>query len=130
MQKRRILIVDDEPGFIKLLKLNLERTGRYQVWEEKRPEKAVDAAMKFMPDLILLDFVMPKIDGGEVARQIRADPLLREIPIVFLTATVRKNESGSMETAGLPALAKPIGTQELLAAIDGECSRRPSYSAS
>jgi len=72
MHKRRILIVDDEPGFIRLLKLNVERAGRYRVWEETDSTKAVDAALKLMPDLNLLDFVMPKTDGANLAREIRA----------------------------------------------------------
>ena len=122
MHKRRILLVDDETGFIRLLKLTLEKTWLYQVWEQNDPSKAVDAAMKFMPDLILLDFVMPKIDGVDVARQIRAEPILRETPIVFLSATVQRKDGQPMEIAGFPALAKPIGVKELLEAIEANLS--------
>lgn len=111
MQKRRILIVDDEPGFIKLLKLTLERTGRYQVWEENDPTKAVDAAMKFMPDLILLDFLMPKIDGGRIAEQIRADPHLRKTPIVFLSATVVERVGQPMRTRDFQLWRNPLASK-------------------
>lgn len=64
MNKRRILIVDDEPSFVRLLKLNLERTGQFTVKEEHDGTKALPVATEFRPDLILLDMVMPKIDGS------------------------------------------------------------------
>ncbi len=65
MNKPRILIVDDEPSFIRLLKLVLERTGRYSVRKEGDATKALEVALEFQPDLILLDFVMPKVDQVE-----------------------------------------------------------------
>lgn len=119
MHKRRILIVDDESGFNRLLKLVLERTGRYLVREEDDATTAVAVARQFEPDLILLDFVMPKIDGGSVARRIRADAQLGETPIVFLSATVLKTEGDPpMQIAGCPAIPKPIGVEDLVEAIE------------
>jgi CheY-like chemotaxis protein len=75
MYQRRILIVDDEPGFIRLLKLVLEKTGRYVVREENDETRAVAVAKQFLPDLILLDLVMPSIDGGMVASRIRSESM-------------------------------------------------------
>src|SRR5438132_8569108 len=94
-EKKRILIVDDEAGFTRLLKLTLERTGEYTVQEENDGTKAHETARRFRPDLILLDIVMPKIDGGDVASQLRADPMMKRTPIVFLTAIVSKQETQS-----------------------------------
>lgn len=118
MQKRRILIVDDEQGLVRLLKLTLERTGRYEVLEESDATKALEVAVEFKPELVLLDLVMPKIDGGRLALQIRADPQVRQTPILFLSATVLKREGWPTEIDGIPALAKPIGVAELLDAIE------------
>src|ERR1041385_7974621 len=106
MQKKRIFIVDDESGFTRLLKLTLERTGHYIVLEENDGTKAWLAAREFKPDIIFLDIVMPKIDGGDVAQQIRSDPLLAHVPIIFLTAIVSKRETKN-EIGGFPFIAKP-----------------------
>ena len=118
MNKPRILIVDDEAGFTRLLKINLERTSRYIVRDENDSAKAVDVALEFMPDLIFLDVVMPKTNGASLGRQIRGHPRLQETRIVYLTGSIRKNEEGPMEIAGVAALAKPIGLKELMEAIE------------
>ncbi len=107
MNKKRLLIVDDESGFTRLLKLTLEKTGNYTVREENDGTNAWLVARDFKPDLIFLDIVMPKIDGGDVAQQIRSDPMLANVPIVFLTAIVSQKET-SNEIGGFPFLAKPV----------------------
>src|SRR5687768_9940814 len=91
MVKKKILVVDDEASITRLLKLNLEK-GAYVVRTENEGTKALAAAKDFKPDLILLDVMMPDIDGGDVAAIIQADPLLCAVPIVFLTAAVKKEE--------------------------------------
>ncbi len=105
MTKKRILLVDDEPRVTRLLRMHLEKTGAYEVKEVNKGSMALAAARQFKPDLILLDVVMPDMDGGEVASQIAEDPRLKNTPIVFLTATVNKSEEGII--AGYPFLAKP-----------------------
>jgi two-component system, OmpR family, response regulator len=86
--KRRILIVDDDANSTHLVKILLERSGPYLVLEENDPTKADQTAHNFKPDVILLDIVMPKIDGGELATQIQADRELHDTPIIFVTALV------------------------------------------
>ena len=112
MKQQRILIIDDESGFTRLLKLTLERTGRYTVCEENDGTKAWLAARDFKPDIIFLDIVMPKIDGGDVAQQIRSDPMLAHVPIIFLTAIVSEKEGGQ-EIGGFPFLAKPVSLEAI-----------------
>jgi two-component system OmpR family response regulator len=107
MNKKRLLIVDDESGFTRLLKLTLEKTGNYLVREENDGTNAWLVARDFKPDLVFLDIVMPKIDGGDVAQQIRSDPMLANVPIVFLTAIVSQKETNN-EIGGFPFLAKPV----------------------
>lgn len=115
--KKRVFIVDDESGFTHLLKLTLEKTGRYIVQEENDGTKAWLAARDFSPDIIFLDVVMPKIDGGDVAQQIRSDPLLRHVPIIFLTAIVSEKEGGQM-FGGFPFIAKPVSLKALTECIE------------
>ena len=118
-EKRRILIVDNDPNTTHLVKVLLERTGHYLVLEENDATKAHQSARNFRPDLILLDVVMPETDGGEVAAQIEADPELHNTPIVFLTALVTRAEARSgLNIQGHPFLAKPVSIPELIDAIE------------
>ena len=121
--KKRILIVDDEPGFTRLLKLNLHHTGRYMAEVVNDSAGAVEAADRFAPDIILLDVMMPGLDGGEVASRIHARPRLRDTPILFLTAAVRKQELALTKgtIGGIPFLAKPIEFQDVISHIEKEC---------
>ena len=89
---RRILVVDDEAAFTRLLKINLESTRRYLVQVENDPTLALPAALDFHPELVLLDVMMPGIDGGDVVNRFRQHPDLRQIPVIFLTAAVRHAE--------------------------------------
>ena len=112
MNKKKILVIDDESGFTHLLKFVLRR---YEIREENNPLRALETAQDFKPDLILLDVIMPDLDGGEVAAKIRGDPLLRQTPIVFLTAVVSPREAGNTPKiiGGFPFLAKPVSPEAL-----------------
>lgn len=116
MEKKRIFIVDDEAGFTRLLKLTLEKTGNFQVLEENDGTNAWLQARDFKPDIIFLDIVMPKIDGGEVAQQIRSDPMLAHVPIIFLTAIVSRSET-KKDIGGFPFLAKPVSLEAIKQSI-------------
>ena len=118
-EKKRILIVDDEQSFTRLIKLNLEKTGRYEVLEENRSWNLA-AVRGFKPDLILLDVIMPGLDGGQVAARLQADPNTRHIPVIFLTATVRKQEIDSHRgiIGGFPFVAKPVDLEVLMERIE------------
>ena len=118
-EKRRILIVDNDRESTHVVKILLERTGRYLVLEQNDATKAHQSARNFMPDVILLDIVMPETDGGEVAAQIQADPELQRTPIIFLTALVTKAEAKTgLRIQGHPFLAKPISIPELIKGIE------------
>src|ERR1044071_6275150 len=117
--RRRILIVDDDANSTHLVKILLERSGPYVVLEENDPTKTDQTAHDFKPDVILLDIVMPKMDGGELATQIEADRELHDTPIIFLTALVTNVEAKSgMHIQGHPLVAKPISIPELIDAIE------------
>jgi CheY-like chemotaxis protein len=71
LEKKRILVVDDEPSITRLLKLNLEETNRYVVRTENDAKAALASAEVFQPDLILLDVMMPDLDGGQLASRLQ-----------------------------------------------------------
>ncbi|MCX7008387.1 MAG: response regulator [Kiritimatiellaeota bacterium] len=120
MKTKKILIVDDEAAFTRMMKLVLEKTGRYEVIYENKASQAVTTARACLPDLILLDVVMPDMDGGDVAALLQHDPLLKDIPIVFLTALVGGKESatGPVTRAGFRFLGKLVSDAELLKCIE------------
>jgi len=117
--KKRILVVDDQATNTRLLKLYLEQTNRYEVREENAPKAAVSSAESFQPHLILLDVMMPGVDGGELAARFQASRKLKDVPIVFLTATVTKGEvtAGGGQIGGFPFLAKPVVLTEVTACL-------------
>jgi DNA-binding response OmpR family regulator len=118
--KTRILVVDDEPALTRMVKLNLERTGNYEVRTENQGSKALQAAREFKPDLMLLDVMMPDMSGDEVSAQMKEDKELSQIKYVFMTAIVTKDETEAMGSniGGNEFLAKPVKTDELIATIE------------
>ena len=118
--KKRILVVDDEPALTRMVKLNLERTGNYEVRTENQGSMAVQAAREFKPDLIFLDVMMPDMSGDEVSAQLKEDEELSQIKFIFMTAIVTKDETENMGTniGGNEFLAKPVKTDELIATIE------------
>lgn len=109
--KPKILIVDDEKGFTKLTRLAMTE---FEVCEENNATRALETAQSFQPDLILLDVVMPDMDGGDIAAQIKADPALKNVPIVFLTAIVTEKETATRQSfGGYPFISKPITPEKL-----------------
>jgi CheY-like chemotaxis protein len=119
MKQRRILLVDDEVSITRALALYLAENGSCDVRVENEGSRALAAAREFQPDLILLDIVMPDADGGALAAEIGADPVLRDTPIVFLTALVSRQETrgAPMRIGKYPFLAKPVSPDTVLAYI-------------
>ena len=125
--RKKILIVDDEPDFTKLLKFALEEAGAYDVLEENDAEHTLDAARQFDPDLVILDVMMPRLDGGDVAGLLRADENLHDVPILLLTAGVTGNDwvMESPDDQRYRVLAKPLETAQLVEAIEQEIGSVP-----
>jgi CheY-like chemotaxis protein len=117
---KRILVVDDEASFTHVVKRGLEMLGQYQVREENRSTNTLSAARQFKPHLILLDLMMPQMNGIEVASQLLEDQELRGTPVLFITAVPLTN--GLPEGFGVTAgqyqfLAKPVQFETLLAEV-------------
>lgn len=118
---KKILIIDDEAAFTYLVKLNLEKTGKYDVRVENKGALGLPAAIEFKPDMIFLDIVMPDMDGSDVAMQLSENPVTRDVPVVFLTAIVEKEEVDDNDSVigGRKFLAKPVKVDELINCIEG-----------
>ena len=117
--KTRILVIDDEPEFSSMLRANLELAGYYQVLEENDEMRALATAREFEPDLILLDVMMPNMEGSEVASMIRADRNLRDTPLLFLTALVSEADApnGTYNSGGNTFMPKSLPIPELMDCI-------------
>ncbi len=118
-----ILVIDDEPDIRELLKYNLEREG-YRVVTANDGEKGIEGAM--LPvDLIILDIMMPKMDGWEVCRQLRGRPQTRNIPVIFLTARDSEiDEVVGLELGAEDFITKPVKIRTLLTRIRKVLHRR------
>ena len=117
---RTVLIVDDEPSICRLVKTTLESTGEYEASVCLNGGEALEQAKKLRPDVILLDVRMPGVSGSEIAEQLRGDPATNEIPFIFLTGMVEKDEveEGGHKIGGNYFVGKPFAKAELLRAID------------
>ena len=117
----KVLLVDDEAGFTQLLKMNLEKSGGYEVMIENDSTQAFATALSFEPDAIVLDVVMPGMDGGDVQAQFQQSPKLAKIPVVMLTALVDSAElsEGAVAQAGATTvLPKPVDLSLLLRVLE------------
>ena len=126
MNKLRILIIDDDMSLTAVMKINLEATKRYEVRVVNQALEALPEARDFQPDLILLDVVMPDIDGGDVSSLLKADASLADVPIVMVTALVSNDETGqdaSVYQGGLIMVPKPIRFDKLLEVIESQLTK-------
>jgi len=117
--KKTILCVEDEPEMIDLMRIILERRG-YNVIGAIGGQAGLDALGKESPDLILLDLMMPDVDGWEVFRQVRANPRLQKTPVIVVTAKAQSIDKvlGLHIAKVNDYITKPFGPQDLLAAVD------------
>ncbi len=123
---KTILAVDDEVHILELLSYNLERDG-YHVLKAETGEDALETLEKEKIDIVLLDWMLPGIDGIEVLRRIRANKALRTLPVIFLTAKGDEiSKVVGLEVGSDDYLVKPFGVHELLARIKAVLRRSES----
>jgi two-component system, OmpR family, alkaline phosphatase synthesis response regulator PhoP len=116
-QTQKVLVVDDEESILELLKYNLEKGG-YEVKTASDGMRAVELAKRFVPDLVLLDIMMPKMDGVETCRQIREIPEMHQAFIVFLTARSEEySEVAAFDVGADDYITKPIKPRALMSRI-------------
>lgn len=109
------LIADDDPDILMLISLTLERDG-YEVMTATNGLAALEAALDRVPHLVVLDMMMPGIDGCEVTRRLRADETTRDIPIMIVTAFAEESQATMALASGADAyMKKPFSPRQLLA---------------
>lgn len=114
----KVLVVDDEESIVELLKYNLEKSG-YEVRTALDGMQAVEIAKKFLPDLVLLDIMMPKMDGVETCRLLRNIPELQKTFIIFLTARAEEySEVAAFDVGADDYITKPIKPRALMSRIN------------
>ena len=117
MDKKRVLIVDDEPDIVEAIKFNLELED-IECLEAYDGEEALSKAKKENPDLIILDIMLPKMNGYKVARRLKFDELYKNIPIIMLTArTQEKDIELGEETGANEYVTKPFDMPMLVALV-------------
>ncbi|MBI2210904.1 MAG: response regulator [Deltaproteobacteria bacterium] len=116
--KRRVLLAEDHPGTIEVMQTELEVLG-YEVVVAQDGQEAVEKAATESPDLIVMDIIMPKLDGFQATARIRENPRTRDIPILAATALARPGDREKCLESGCDGyIAKPFTHRQLGAAID------------
>lgn len=117
MKKYRILLVDDEPDILEILSYNLEKEG-FEVYTATDGAEGLSLAEKIIPDLIVLDIMMPRMDGVELCRNLRAKPAFQNTLIAFLTAREEDySQIAALDEGGDDYITKPIRPRVLVSRI-------------
>ena len=115
---KKILIADDKPEVVELVRVTLERED-YEIVDASNGKEALKKARLEKPDLILLDIVMPKMDGFEVCRKLKKDPEIKDIPILMLTAKGQEGDKKrGREVGASDYITKPFSPSALLIKIE------------
>ncbi|MEM7164675.1 MAG: response regulator [Planctomycetota bacterium] len=117
MSREKVLVVEDESDILELIEYNLERDG-YRVYSCRDGEGGLELARQAGPDLVLLDLMLPGLDGIEVCRKLKEDPVTRAIPVIMVTAKGEESDVGlGLGVGADDYVAKPFSPKELLARV-------------
>ena len=118
---RSIVLIEDDPDIQEVAKMSLEEVGGFDVIACGSGREALDTVPRVKPDLLIIDFMMPGMDGGETLAALRAQPDIAAIPAIFMTAKVRPEEVGRMRAMGvvdvIPKPFDPIALPDQVNAI-------------
>ena len=116
---KRILAVDDEPHILKLVSFSL-KSGGFEVLEASDGLSAIEVARAEQPDLILMDVMMPVLDGYEACRRLKESPETKDIPVVMLTAKTQLTEQQTgLDSGAAHYICKPFTPKDLVAQVQG-----------
>jgi CheY-like chemotaxis protein len=111
---QKICYVEDDEDIQRIVRMSLERVGKMNVEIVSDPTKAVEAIGAFQPDLVMLDWMMPVMDGPAVFRKMREQEALKNIPVVFITAKASQRELDELRTMGAAGtISKPFSPKDL-----------------
>ena len=114
----RICYVEDDEDIQRIVRMSLERLGKMTVEIVGDPMVAIDTIVGFKPDLVMLDWMMPGMDGPTLFRKLREDPQTKELPVVFITAKATSVEMDELRSLGaLGAISKPFSPKDLPAQL-------------
>ncbi len=115
---KRILVADDDPVILRLIQVNLELEG-YQVLTANNGEEALEQATAEKPDLVILDIMMPRLDGYQTCERLKAEDMTKDIPVVFLSAKAQQADIEKGKSYGVEEyLTKPFDPTELLEVVE------------
>lgn len=119
MEKKKVMIVDDEEYFLKMLKLNLEQVGKYDVLTLLDAKDIVVKVNDFKPDVILLDLLMPEVGGIEACQMLNEDPVGSQTPIIAISALDKEEDKLKAYKVGVvDYLTKPVGINTIVKSIE------------
>ncbi|UCB57033.1 MAG: response regulator [Candidatus Omnitrophota bacterium] len=117
--KKKIMIIDDEENFLEITKMNLEKTGNYEVATYANAKDIISHIHSFKPNVILLDLLMPGIGGVEVCQMLNDDAFASNIPIIVVSALDKDTDKLKAYKAGVvDYITKPTGVKELVNKIE------------
>ena len=118
IQTAKVLVVDDEPEITDIVETFLAEAG-YTVTVENHSRQAIAKAKEFKPDVVILDIMMPDIDGYAICQEMKQDPALASVPIIFLTGKDRNDDMGrSLKAGGDMFIKKPFSCERLLEIVN------------
>jgi CheY-like chemotaxis protein len=119
-EEKRILIADDDPVILRLIQVNLELEG-YEVLTANNGQEAVDMATAEHPDLVILDIMMPRLDGYQACEMLKSADATKEIPVIFLSAKAQQGDIEKGQSFGVAAyLTKPFDPSELIEVVEAQ----------
>jgi two-component system alkaline phosphatase synthesis response regulator PhoP len=113
MTNRRVLLIDDEDDIREVVQLSLEMVAHWDVLSAGSGPEGIERAAVHQPDAILLDVMMPEMDGAATFRELRANPSTRHIPVVLLTAKIFDSETDRNGLEGISVISKPFDPMRL-----------------
>lgn len=115
---KKILIIDDEASFCRLVKMNLEISGKFSVFICQEGKEGLRMARQILPDVILLDIMMPKTDGFQVLSALKGDAKTAEIPVIMISASSDDTIRVRVGQTGCQYIPKPVNTKDLISKIE------------
>ena len=117
MNRRKIIVIEDEPDIVEVISYSLKREG-YNVLAVDRGDESINLIRNQSPSLIILDLMLPGMDGLSVCRQLKSDPLVKDIPVIIISAKGEESDIViGLEMGADDYLTKPFGPRELLARV-------------